>query len=172
MTPQIDNSHPTVCFFHVFFKACSFFLFLLPTLFFEDFVTAVVVIVLFFAADFWTVKNISGRKLVGLRWWNRIDNNMNSEWVFESRNDGRISNPTDDKVFWFATYVTPVLWIVLGVLDFIQFQFTWLTVVAMGLVLSGANMIGYLKCAKDQQKKLQDLAGQFIVSQAAGQVGL
>ncbi len=28
--------------------------------------------VLLLAFDFWTVKNVSGRLLVGLRWWNEV----------------------------------------------------------------------------------------------------
>ena len=35
--------------------------------------------------DFWTVKNITGRLLVGLRWWNHIDENGQSKWIFENR---------------------------------------------------------------------------------------
>jgi hypothetical protein len=32
-------------------------------------ILAFIAIILFAAADFWTVKNITGRILVGLRWW-------------------------------------------------------------------------------------------------------
>lgn len=42
-------------------------------------------VVLLLAADFWTVKNITGRLLVGLRWWNKVNEDGSSEWVFESR---------------------------------------------------------------------------------------
>ena len=42
-------------------------------------------VVLLLAADFWTVKNITGRLLVGLRWWNKVNDDGSSEWVFESR---------------------------------------------------------------------------------------
>lgn len=37
------------------------------------------------AADFWTVKNVSGRLMVGLRWWNKVNEDGSTEWVFESR---------------------------------------------------------------------------------------
>lgn len=39
--------------------------------------------VLLAALDFWVVKNVSGRILVGLRWWNEIDDNGESVWRFE-----------------------------------------------------------------------------------------
>ena len=42
-------------------------------------------VVLLLAADFWTVKNVTGRLLVGLRWWNKVNEDGSTEWVFESR---------------------------------------------------------------------------------------
>ena len=36
-----------------------------------------VIIIVFAAVDFWTVKNVTGRILVGLRWWSEIDENGN-----------------------------------------------------------------------------------------------
>ena len=35
--------------------------------------------------DFWVVKNVTGRLLVGLRWWNYIDEDGKSQWMFEAR---------------------------------------------------------------------------------------
>lgn len=31
------------------------------------------------------VQNITGRLMVGLRWWNQVDDDGRSHWVFESR---------------------------------------------------------------------------------------
>ena len=42
------------------------------------------IIVLLLAFDFWTVKNVSGRLLCGLRWWNETGPDGESVWVFES----------------------------------------------------------------------------------------
>ena len=44
-----------------------------------------VVCVLLLAFDFWTVKNVSGRLLVGLRWWSDVAEDGGTRWVFESR---------------------------------------------------------------------------------------
>lgn len=51
----------------------------------DSFITSFVVVVLMLSADFWTVKNITGRLLVGLRWWNYIDDDGQSHWVYESK---------------------------------------------------------------------------------------
>lgn len=44
-----------------------------------------ITVILLLAFDFWTVKNVTGRLLVGLRWWNRVKEDGTSEWVFESK---------------------------------------------------------------------------------------
>lgn len=34
---------------------------------------------------FFMYKNVTGRLLVGLRWWNQVDEDGHSHWMFESR---------------------------------------------------------------------------------------
>ena len=58
---------------------------------------------LLLAADFYYLKNIAGRRLVGLRWWNEVDTATgDSHWVFESQDrsgndDGVVQNATDKR---------------------------------------------------------------------------
>ena len=59
-------------------------------LFSSSFVTCFVFILLCLAADFWVVKNVTGRFLVGLRWRNNVDPSTGeSNWVYESRTPGK-----------------------------------------------------------------------------------
>lgn len=58
--------------------------YILSALFVSSFVIIFVVTVLLAALDFWVVKNVSGRILVGLRWWNEINDLGESVWKFES----------------------------------------------------------------------------------------
>ena len=45
-----------------------------------------IITMLLLAADFYYLKNIAGRRLVGLRWWNEVDTSTgDSHWVFESQ---------------------------------------------------------------------------------------
>ena len=44
-----------------------------------------VLVVVLLSLDFWTVRNVSGRVLVGLRFWNQVDDDGTSFWVFDSR---------------------------------------------------------------------------------------
>ena len=70
--------------FHLAFRILAIVVYLLCGWFSNSFVTSFVIIVVLLSIDFWTVKNISGRLLVGLRWWNYVDEDGESHWVFES----------------------------------------------------------------------------------------
>ena len=52
-------------------------------LFSSSFVTNFVLVVVLLMLDFWTTKNVTGRLLVGLRWWNEVTEE-GSNWRFET----------------------------------------------------------------------------------------
>ncbi|CAG8726939.1 32496_t:CDS:2 [Gigaspora margarita] len=101
--------------------------------------------------DFWTVKNVSGRLLVGLRWWNDIQPDGTNVWMFESRDPSRPVNPTDSRIFWISLYLTVVIWLFLAF--FVLFKPSWLLIVAVAITLNLANVIGYTQCDKDAKRK-------------------
>ena len=69
--------------FFVSSQAAALAFYILSALFIDNFVIIFVVTVLLAALDFWVVKNVSGRILVGLRWWNEINDLGESVWKFE-----------------------------------------------------------------------------------------
>jgi hypothetical protein len=97
----------------------------------SNFVLIFIVTILLLAIDFYYLKNIAGRRLVGLRWWNEVDSTTgDGRWVFESADpESREQNATDKRFFWMALYVQPVLWVVLAVFALIGLKFIWLTLV-------------------------------------------
>jgi hypothetical protein len=90
-----------------------------------------IITILLLAADFYYLKNIAGRRLVGLRWWNEVDPQTgSSQWVFESSEPGtKVINATDSRFFWMAMYIHPLLWVALAVVAVARFEFIWLTLV-------------------------------------------
>ncbi|KAJ1518519.1 Golgi apparatus membrane protein TVP23 A [Coelomomyces lativittatus] len=80
-----QSSHPIALFFHLFFRSGALLTYLLGYYLTGNFILIFVLCVLLLAFDFWTIKNVTGRLLVGLRWWNEIKENGMNEWVFESR---------------------------------------------------------------------------------------
>lgn len=147
-----------------------------------------VVIVLLLAFDFWTVKNVSGRLLCGLRWWNETGPDGESVWVFESADPQRQINSTDSKVFWITLYAVPVLWLLLALVAVLKFQFMWLTIVGMhppslppclrnvlrivvALILNMANVLAFTRCDKDQKRKWATNAAVGALSSGTGGFG-
>jgi len=46
------------------------------------------IVIVISAMDFWVTKNVTGRLLVGLKWWEEIDEVSGDQlWVFECRVD-------------------------------------------------------------------------------------
>lgn len=161
------SAHPTVCIFHVLFKGLALFFYIFGGWFSGDgkggssganFITVTVICILLLAADFWVVKNITGRLLVGLRWWNKVEGDKTS-WIFESAPERQV-NKFDSSVFWTVLYVTPAIWAGLMVIGILKFNLGWLIVVFTALSLSSANVYGYYKCSSDQKAKFQQMVAQ------------
>eukprot|EP00698_Gefionella_okellyi_P006334 TRINITY_DN15706_c0_g1_i1.p1 TRINITY_DN15706_c0_g1~~TRINITY_DN15706_c0_g1_i1.p1 ORF type:complete len:206 (+),score=22.61 TRINITY_DN15706_c0_g1_i1:82-699(+) len=169
--PVPVNSGPSpsfiICFFHMFFRGACLLLYLFGTWFSLNFILMVVLCILLLAADFWVVKNVTGRKLVGLRWWNEVKEDGNNVWRFESAKDTVKFNPLDTKVFWISLYAAMFLWVVFGLSVFFSLSFKWLLIVGVALALNGANVVGYTKCQKDARRRLTSFASQFLVNAAA-----
>ncbi|GLT53378.1 hypothetical protein SLA2020_266520 [Shorea laevis] len=165
--PAGENyANPMTCFFHVLFKAAGLAFYILSTLFVDSFVIIFVVTVILAALDFWVVKNISGRILVGLRWWNEINEQGESLWKFECLDQQSLArmNKKDSWLFWWTSYLSAVAWIILGIFSVIRFEPDYLLVVGVCLSLSIANIVGFTKCRKDAKKQIQTFASQTIAS--------
>ena len=72
--------------FHCGFKVLSLFAFLFLNAIIGEEIITFVVVVLLAAFDFWTVKNVTGRLLVNLRWQTILDEFGNEQWIYESDN--------------------------------------------------------------------------------------
>ena len=63
-----------------------------------SYVMTFVTITILLSADFWLVKNVSGRLLAGLRWWNVVDETSQNQmtWKFEAwtQEDRQLANKT------------------------------------------------------------------------------
>lgn len=121
----------------------------------SSFIFVFVLCIILLAFDFWTVKNISGRLLVGLRWWSHVKEDGSTEWIFESLEDMAEVSPVDSRIFWGGLYLSPVMWALMLVVGLLRLQFEYLPLVVAALVLNFANIIGYMKCSSSAQQKMQ-----------------
>lgn len=68
------------------------------------------------------VKNVTGRLLVGLRWWNEA-NESGSAWRFEQASEGRQYNNYEKRLFWIGLAADVVAWALLFVLEVFRLKF-------------------------------------------------
>ncbi|XP_059140952.1 Golgi apparatus membrane protein TVP23 homolog B-like isoform X2 [Physella acuta] len=159
--------HPVAVFFHLFFRASALVAYLLCGLFSSSFITNFVVIILLLCMDFWTVKNVTGRLLVGLRWWNYVDEKGESRWVYESRKgSGSIKiSAAESRIFWLSLVICQLLWVIFFFAAIFQLSFKWFMVVVVGFLMNGANLYGYVKCRVGAKKNLTSVASSFLSTQ-------
>jgi len=158
---RTPSRHPISTFFHIFWKVAAIVCYLFIG---KSFVVIFIVCILLLAFDFWTVKNITGRLMVGMRWWNEIKDDGSSEWIFESLEDKSSISGTEKVIFWAALFCAPTIWLIFAVISFFSFSFQWFLLVCVALALSFANIIGYVKCAKDARKKISNMASSYIAT--------
>jgi hypothetical protein len=155
------GNHPIAGFFHLFFKALSALTYEFGNLLSFNYVTVFVVCTVLSAMDFWSVKNVIGRLMVGLRWWNEIQEDGQDRWYFEASSSE--VHPLDAKFFWFVLIANCAMWGAFLLIAIIgQWKYIPLALIALGL--SAVNASGYVKCRKDAKKRVLSWAS----NQAAG----
>ena len=165
-----NAAHPYVCLFHILFKGLAILTYWIIYLFTKDVILTFILTTIFMAADFWTVKNVTGRILVGLRWWNKINEDGTSEWVFESGVDRSQVSALDKNVFWIALYVFPIYWTGAAISNILSFSPNFVVLNVMGFAFSGTNALGYTKCSRAGQQAVTNWATNQAMKVFAGNV--
>ncbi|KAI5123571.1 hypothetical protein M0805_003389 [Coniferiporia weirii] len=149
-----QSSHPLVLFCLYFFRVTALAVYILCGLFTDNYVLSTVIVVVLLAMDFWNCRNVAGRRLVGLRYWNQVDDDGESYWVFESRDPSRPANPIDARlvVLCVALYVFPALWTGLLIVSILKFN-TFLPIVILALVFNITNAVGFTYADRDAKQR-------------------
>lgn len=161
--------HSKTVMFHCLFRFTALAFYIFGQAFFSaSFVTIFIFVLLLLSADFWTVKNISGRLLVGLRWWNQVDEDGQSKWIFESRSQKSLArNPINGKestIFWATLFISPVMWILLLFSSFVGLNWKWLPLIIIAITLNGANLLGYLRCKFSGTQQISKIANDYLAA--------
>jgi hypothetical protein len=159
----VENSaHPFICLFTLLFKITSIISFLIG---FGSIKASVkyLMTVIFGAIDFWITKNLSGRYLVGLRWWNEMNEKRESVWIFESKNEKKETN-SDTIIFWVSIYVYPLIWLIISFFKILNLFSGEFVVSIINLVFAMTNLYGYFKCSKEQQNKIKSFGGKLALN--------
>ena len=146
--------HPGIVFFTIFFKGLAMFCFLLLGIFGVPDALIFIFVVILNSLDFWFVKNVSGRILVGLRWWNEVKEDGTEVWKFESSNEIKTKS-IDTTIFWMSLYISPIFWGVFLFLELIGLKLMWFLSCLIAFILTFSNTFGYYKCSGEQNKKVK-----------------
>ncbi|TXT10635.1 hypothetical protein VHUM_02140 [Vanrija humicola] len=165
------SAHPVALFFLFFFRAAAITVYVLCGLFTKDYVLSIVVVVVLLSLDFWNTRNIAGRTLVGLRYWNEVDEDGESAWVFESRDASHVPNAIDARMFWIALYTFPIGWVVLLIFSLFSFSISFIPIVLLALVFNFSNVLGFTYADRDQQKRLQNAGSNLFGLGGLGGLG-
>ncbi|PWW74477.1 DUF846-domain-containing protein [Tuber magnatum] len=163
------SAHPLTLGFFLAFRLASILTYLFGLWFSSNFVLIFIIVILLLAADFYYCKNIAGRRLVGLRWWNETNpENGEQTWVFESADETRQINATDSRFFWLTIYVVPLLWVFLAIIAIVRFEFIWLSLVVIAVILCVTNGVAFSRA--DKFGNASSLAGSALNSSGGGAV--
>uniref|UniRef100_A0A3Q3KU37 Golgi apparatus membrane protein TVP23 homolog n=1 Tax=Labrus bergylta TaxID=56723 RepID=A0A3Q3KU37_9LABR len=157
---KLHIRHPLASFFHLFFRVIAIVTYLFCDLISENFASCFVLIITLLSFDFWSVKNVTGRLLVGLRWWNQIDEDGKSLWVFEAKKV-RFCHQYEARIFWLGLIICPLIWTFFFFTSLFSLKIKWL------FSLQVANLYGYLRCKAvgedGQPPDTRSLTGQQLL---------
>ncbi|CEN59789.1 Putative Golgi apparatus membrane protein tvp23 [Aspergillus calidoustus] len=171
------SAHPVTLLVFLGIRIGALLMYLFGVLFISNFILVFILTLLLLSADFYYLKNIAGRRLVGLRWWNEVNvSTGDSHWVFESADPNtRTITATDKRFFWLSLYVTPALWIGLGVLAIVRLNSViWLSLIAIALVLTITNTTAFSRCDRFSQASTfanRAFGGSIVGNIAGGLMG-
>ncbi|KAJ4486355.1 Golgi apparatus membrane protein TVP23 [Lentinula aciculospora] len=167
-----QSAHPMALFFLYFFRISAITVYVISGFLTDNYVLSTVMVVVLLAMDFWNCRNVSGRTLVGLRFWNQVDDDGESYWVFESRDPTRPANPIDSKMFWIALYVFPALWASLLVVSILKLGLAFIPIVILALVFNVANAVGFTYADRDAKQRWADsvVGGGWGLGSIGGQL--
>ncbi|KAM6155922.1 Golgi apparatus membrane protein TVP23 homolog A [Rhynchocyon petersi] len=157
--------HPLATFFHLFFRVSAIVTYVCCDWFSRSFVGCFVTVLLLLSLDFWSVKNVTGRLMVGLRWWNQIDEDGKSHWMFEARkvsSHNIAATEAEARIFWLGLIICPMIWVVFFFSTLFSLKLKWLALVIAGISLQAANLYGYILCKMGGESDIGKVTSSFL----------
>ena len=154
-------SHPIICLIHMGIKLASILCYLFMKMITSSSINTFITVLLLNSVDFWFVKNVAGRYLVGLRWWNGDDDEGEDGWVWEHDNHRTKRSPTDSYVFWSALIGNTVFWFVLGLVKVLGISLFWGMLVFINFFMSFTNLYAYYKCNREYKAYVDSMINNF-----------
>ncbi|XP_058435881.1 Golgi apparatus membrane protein TVP23 homolog A isoform X4 [Marmota monax] len=103
--------------------------------------------------------------MVGLRWWNQIDEDGRSHWIFEARKASPSSTAATEaeaRIFWLGLIICPVIWILFFFSTLFSLKLKWLALVIAGISLQAANLYGYILCKMGGESDISRVTASLL----------
>ena len=155
-----ETSHPFIAAIHIILKIAIVFLYLVLPFMTSTF-NVLVFVVIASAVDFWIVKNLAGRLLVGLRWWIAFAEDGEEQWKFECKVNEKDVSWSNEKAFWWTQVLFTLIWLVLSVINVLKLNITQITICVYSFTLLFFNLYSYYKCSGVQKENVNKLIGQY-----------
>lgn len=156
-----------VCIINVIFKAlCVIVYFVLPFLITSESqanLYIAVIIIILGSIDFWVVKNISGRLLVGLIWKKEFMDGKEI-WTFKCKVNEEENNGLNVFVFWGSLVLFGIFWGLLCILNIFTLSIEKIVSNGICAALLYINLVLFLKCSRFQRNKLKAKATEKLAT--------
>lgn len=176
---SVRTFHPVACLFHVTFKLVAVLAYLFLGLFANKNITVFITVLLCQCLDFWLTKNVTGRYLIGLRWWSaseisaeegledeneaeETDEPKEDSWHFEFYTNKVVNSQFDSSIFWVSQAASAIFWSVFLVIKVIGLSLFWGMLVFICASLSVLNLYAFYLCNKDHDDKMRNAFTQII----------
>ncbi len=158
---------------HFAFKIFAFAVYVLSSFVRLGYVATFIFVLILLSVDFWLAKNVCGRLLAGLRWWNVVDETSGAVvWRFETwtAEERRVAHQAQVKLFWAGLLGQQVLWGVLTAAAVFGLRPAWLLLALIACALNGANVYGYVRCKVNQGKEEEFDSGGGVGGEILGRL--
>lgn len=162
-----NTNHPYICLLHICFKLLSIIIYFLGPLLFRntkskenDFILTFAFTFIMVSIDFYLVKNITGRFLVKMIWWNDIREDYSSSFVFYATDETTL-NKLEKNIFWYSQYAFFCLWLLQTIQMLISLQICWFLLCVLCLTLSFCNVFNFWKSSKEQHNVVGNILNKI-----------
>ena len=159
------SSRTKAMYFHILFKALQVLIYMFSS---DDSSVAVFLMVsVLIVIDFWSVKNVTGRLMVGLRWWTVTDETGKEIYYFENYDYKAVEDAKFSRAFWGGLISITIFWGLFLFLDLIRLKLFWVSLAdqvcltVIGTFLNATNTYFFYKTRTDHANNLNSTLNAF-----------
>ncbi|KRX08059.1 hypothetical protein PPERSA_02191 [Pseudocohnilembus persalinus] len=117
--------NPIMCIVTFAFKFLALLAYLFLNAIVGDKIYTFIIVLVISCIDFWAVKNLTARFLVGLKWWNEFDENGNEIWLYSSMPANWKPHKVDKTIFWISQITITLIFLFFLIIKILSLSVFW-----------------------------------------------